>query len=97
MKKKNNKKISLATIELDFKNSVDELAHAIVEEEREAFQSELEPFEAYAQRVKSQLHTDMNEFRERFTNGYEVLLNEIVEESEGIQDDEPRPPGAIVL
>ena len=90
-------KIKLKTIEIDFKKSVDELAEAIVEEEREAFHSDLEPFEAYAQRVKAQLHTDMNEFRERFTSGYEVLLNEIVKEGEGSSKDESPPPGAIIL
>lgn len=90
---------SVAEADVEFTEAVDEFAEAIVEDLKEGYHSDLEPFEAYAQRVRAEIHSNMDDFRNRFLQGYEVLLNELsmqyTKASES--EEEQPPPGAIAL
>jgi hypothetical protein len=57
--------------------AVKELADMIESSLREDYHSDLEPFEAYAQKVRANIYKTMQEFQARFVNGYETLLKEI--------------------
>lgn len=61
----------------DFEKSVKGLTTAIEEKLGEEHMANLEPFEAYAHRVRSQVLLGLGEFRERFQEGYKVLLEEL--------------------
>ncbi|MFQ5730113.1 MAG: hypothetical protein ACE5GN_07110 [Waddliaceae bacterium] len=98
-KKKTKASTEVAEADVEFATAVDELTDAIVEDLEESYDSELEPFEAYAQRVRAQIHSNMDEFRKRFLQGYEVLLKELSERYTKM-DEEPEeepPPGAMKL
>lgn len=60
-----------------FDKSVDELADAIVDDHKGHQNSTLEPFEGYAQKVRSKIHMNAALFRTRFAKGYHVLLEEL--------------------
>lgn len=63
--------------EAEAKEAIESLADAYLESVRDGYRSDLEPFEAYEQKVRSQIHRDADKFRERFQKGYHVLINEI--------------------
>lgn len=63
-----------------FDSIVDELAEAVMEELNEKHSNALEPFEQYAQNVRSKLHGDLDAFRSRFVRGYHSLLEELSQE-----------------
>ena len=89
---------SVAEADVEFKKSVDALTEVIIEDLKEEYHNDLEPFDAYAQRVRAQVHANMEDFRDRFLEGYEVLLQELVSQqvkSEPVQDKPP--PGTIIL
>ncbi len=73
------------------KTSVDELTEAIVEDITEGYKNDLEPVEIYANRIRQQVHEDLQSFRERFLKGYGALIEELIEE-----DNEP-PPGSLKM
>lgn len=82
----------------EFEKSIDEIADALLEGEEENYDSELEPFEAYANRMRTEIHENMEEFRDRFLKGYELLLKELAQQYTGMAEAEGRlPPGAIKL
>lgn len=88
----------MAKPDVEFKEAIEELADAVVEELKEGYRSDLEPFEAYAQRMRQELHTNMEDFHDRFLKGYEVLIHELLERQEKSHEDEGEvPPGAIKL
>ncbi len=60
--------------------AIDEFADAAVEILRGSYRSELEPFEAYAARLKGEMVKHLHEYRHRLTHGYEVLLEELSKE-----------------
>lgn len=60
--------------------AVKDLADVIEESLREDYHSELESFEVYAQKVRTNIYKTMQEFQTRFVNGYETLLKEIEKE-----------------
>jgi len=66
----------------EYRECVENIAESVAERNREDYQSELEPFEAYAKRVQSQLHLDMDAFRERLYRGYSSLLEGLREMEE---------------
>lgn len=75
-----------------FEKCIEEFAEVIVEDSKEQYRSDLEPFELYAARVKSKVHANMEEFRSRFAKGYHILLDELQKES---KKEEPPKPGSI--
>ena len=90
--------VGIAEADVEFKRSVDALTEVLVEELKEEYHTDLEPFDAYAQRVRAQVHANMEDFRDRVLEGYEVLLQELVPhlaKVESIQDKPP--PGTIIL
>jgi len=66
--------------DLGFKKAVAELTEAIVEDLRDGYKSELDPFEIYEKRVRQQVFSNLHTFRERFMKGYRVMLNELEKE-----------------
>ena len=77
----NKKKTSSETVGLVkdpvFKKTVEDLTEAIIENLEELMQEDLEPFEAYANHIRHQVHHNLHQFRERFTSGYQTLLEEM--------------------
>ena len=57
--------------------AINELADLVVTNIKEEYQNDLEPFEVYAQKIRSQLHSNIGEFRQRFIKGYLALMEEI--------------------
>lgn len=56
---------------------IDDLADLVVENLQSSYRSDLEPFEAYAARVRARVYDDVSLFRQRFHHGYQVLMEEI--------------------
>jgi len=82
----------------EFNKSVDELADILIKEEEKNYTSELEPFEVHAQRMRKEIHENMEDFRDRFLQGYELLLKELAQQYTGSEDKGGKvPPGAIKL
>lgn len=73
---KGKKKTSVAT-----QRAIDDLVDAVVESLRVEYHGQLEPVEAYTQRVRERLHADVMRFRQRFHHGYEVLQAELDQEN----------------
>lgn len=93
-----NKPLSAAEADVEFKQSVDDLTDVILEDMKNDYHNDLEPFDAYAQRIRAQVHENMEDFRNRFLEGYEVLLQEIIthQTKKEVTDEKP-PPGTIIL
>jgi DNA-binding ferritin-like protein len=89
-KKKN--KLSMEELDEAFEESVDGLAEAVVEQLKERSINMLEPFDAYAEKMRSKIHTNNKEFRKRFVQGYQVLLKELAKESEHSGSQKEPPP-----
>lgn len=79
MDNNNNARHSIEEAEREFEKSVEDLTTAIVEDLEADYQSELEPFEAYANRIRHQVHENLEKFKDRFMHGYDVLIAEINE------------------
>lgn len=65
-----------------YDEAVDSLAQIVAEELQGHPHTALEPFELYADRVRSRVKGDMDKFRQRFAQGYHVLLEELSKEHE---------------
>jgi len=61
-------------------DSIKEFADLVVESLKEGYRNDLEPFEVYAQKIRSHIHANAEEFRTRFSRGYHVLLDELKRE-----------------
>jgi hypothetical protein len=61
----------------DHERLIEEFADFAVETLNEGYKAELEPFEVYAQKLRSQIHSNETAFRLRFIKGYQVLLQEL--------------------
>ena len=60
--------------------SIEEFADAAVEILRGAHHSDLEPFDAYAARMKGEMVKQLQAYRTRLTHGYQLLLEELGKE-----------------
>jgi hypothetical protein len=76
-----------------YEKAINDLANLVSEEMRGHPSMSMEPFDAYAARIKAKIHADMNEFRTRFSRGYHALIKEL--EKEHPKHKEPPGPGAI--
>lgn len=61
-----------------YEKSLDDFAKLLAEEEER--KEVLEPFEAYSKRIKTRIHSNLEQFRTRFAKGYHVLLEELSKE-----------------
>lgn len=95
---KKSRSMQIAQTDVDFEKSVDQLTDAILEDLKASYKSDLEPFEAYAARVRAQIHENMDDFRDRFLQGYEILIQEISKQYErSTPKDMQAPPDGIKL
>ena len=78
-----------------FDKSVDELADAVVDDHKGHHKSDVEPFEVYAQKVRSKIHLNAAIFRKRFSKGYHVLLEELSKQQPKASRKKDLPPDAI--
>lgn len=78
---KERKKSDVAVNEQE--RAIDDLAEYVIESLRGEFHSELEPFEAYAARLRKSIVADVRLFRQRFHRGYHVLMTELAREKKG--------------
>lgn len=82
----------------EFKGAVDELVDTIVDDLEEGYQSDLESFDVHSQRIRKEIHANMEEFRTHFLKGYDVLLEELTQQYGGAKTTEEKPPpNAIIL
>jgi hypothetical protein len=56
---------------------INELAEAVLNHIHVDSSNNSDPFELYSQKMRSQLHSNVNEFHSRFVKGYKVLLEEL--------------------
>ncbi len=61
----------------EFEQVIDEITELVVESLRQDYHNDLEPFEAYAARIRGRLATNLRDLRTRFNRGYHVLLEEL--------------------
>lgn len=92
-RRKKEKSLPGAKLEENFGSVVEELTEAVTEEMDHAKEGEtMEPFEQYAQKVRSRMHADFNAFRSRFVKGYNALLGELMhEQKDKIKDPRNTP------
>src|SRR5262245_41307983 len=91
-------KIQKSSADEEFSKSVDDIADILLKEEEVNYKQGLEPFDVYAQKVRKEIHASMEEFRNRFLKGYELLLNELSQQYTGsFAQKSDIPPGAIKL
>jgi len=82
----------------DFDKIVDEIADIYLQEEATSYDSELISFKSHADKIRDEIRKDMEEFRDRFLKGYEILIIEIAEQYGGSKEANERvPPNAIKL
>lgn len=72
--KDERKKIRSSEKEDEYSKYIEELSHLVTEGVSEQRTESLEPFEVYAERVKSKLYTDIDKSADNFMKGYQVLL-----------------------
>jgi hypothetical protein len=65
----------------EHEQAIDDLADLVVENMQHAHNRDLEPFEAYASRVRARVYADIQLFRQRFHHGYHVLMDEMTKKS----------------
>jgi hypothetical protein len=75
--KEERKKGRISETEEDYSRYIEELSHIVTEGMRERRIESLEPFEVYAERIKSKLYADLDESCLRFMKGYQVLLEKL--------------------
>ena len=87
--KKNGSKTSEDEEDPLYTQAVNVFTEAVVENLEEEHKMTIEPFEAYAQKIRSKVHSNLNEFRTRFNRGYHVLIDEIAKEQKKPSDEDP--------
>jgi hypothetical protein len=55
-------------------SSLKELTDLVMESLEESYRMDWEPFEIYAQKLKSHIHSNPASFHQRFAEGYEHLI-----------------------
>jgi hypothetical protein len=58
-------------------HAIEDFAHAAVELLRDDYHSQLEPFDVYAKRIEGDMIRQLEEYKNRLTHGYEVILREL--------------------
>lgn len=78
--------MNLDSSKSDSEKALDLFMEAFIESLKEEMQNPLEPFDIYANRVKFQIYSDIERFKERFKNGYHVLMEELRKEKNKSND-----------
>lgn len=73
-------KFPVEDVQEDYEKCIQELAEIVSEGLKDQHTTSLEPFDIYADRVRSKIHANMDTFKSRFVKGYEVLLEELNKE-----------------
>lgn len=87
---------ALFASEEEFEKAVGELADAFIADLKEKKTNDLEPFEAYATRVRQDLFLKCKDFRKRFLSGYEALQGPIQKDVWAKKEEDKLPPGTIL-
>jgi len=61
-------------------DSLQSMTDLVLESLKEEYKIEWEPFDLYAQRLRSHVHSNTQQFREKFKKGYETLLERMKDE-----------------
>jgi hypothetical protein len=59
------------------KETIQSMADLALDSLKEEYRTEWEPYELYAQKLRSHVHANPHEFSEKFKKGYETLLERI--------------------
>ncbi len=86
MVKKKSKAEIADRLNPELERSMEEFAEVITDSLKDEHQTDLEPFETYAQKVRSHIYENVNEFRSRFGHGYLLILEEIENEQQTPKD-----------
>jgi hypothetical protein len=81
----------------EFDKSIDDIAALFLAEEGANYEGKLESYEVHAQKVRKEVHESMEEFRDRFLKGYELLLKELSQQYQTAAGKGDIPPNAIKL
>ena len=68
-------------IDPEAEKGLEDFTDLMMESMKNEYKSELEPFEVYAQKLKSQIHATPHEFQARIIHGYDVLLQQLISNS----------------
>ena len=71
------KKQKVKTIDQAFEEAVDNFIVAYLEEKKKDFHSQVESFEQHAEKMRHILSEKLEEYRDRFLKGYDVLMQEL--------------------
>ncbi|KAF3363355.1 Uncharacterized protein PHSC3_000109 [Chlamydiales bacterium STE3] len=81
MKASKKDKGEIVDVEEDLQLEMKEFAEAYDESLKETCVTQLEPFEMYAKKVRREIFSNVKMFKKRFSAGFQVLQDEINEES----------------
>ncbi len=65
------------SLDPDAEKELKDFADLLIDSMKQEYKNELEPFEVYAQKLRSQIHANVNEFQARIAHGYDILLQEL--------------------
>lgn len=83
--------------EVEVSERFEDVADALVADIKEGDQSEMESFESYVARVRREIMDEMNEFKENFLQGYEIILSELAEKYASKSEEDEIPPNAMKM
>lgn len=61
----------------EVEKAIDSFIETYIESLRDTYNNPLEPFEAYSNRMRAEIYRDANEFKERFTRGFYILMEQL--------------------
>jgi tetratricopeptide (TPR) repeat protein len=64
-------------VDPELEEAINDYLDAAVELEKDDYNSDIEPFQAYASRLRSQLAAGLLQFQQNYAHGYRVLVDEV--------------------
>lgn len=68
---------NLSQFDKEYNQATEELINMIIESLKDDYQSDIEPFEMYSNKVRFSLMRNIKDFSDRFRRGHQVLMEEI--------------------
>ena len=65
------------TVDQAYEEFLQRYIETLLDQKKEGYHSELEPFDVYAEKVKKDVSDYFHHFHECFLNGYEVLIKQL--------------------
>jgi hypothetical protein len=93
----NEEKNKSSEADQEFRNSVNVLVDTMVEGMEEEYHNDLQPYDVHVNQIKKEMQDSMEDFRNSFLEGYELILEELSQQY-GIQGNVEGPsPNSIKI